>query len=101
MHGEVQKAYTMGLVGFITQLANVSAAVILDAYRANMQSVWLCSRNDAIGNIAVMMATLGIWGRKSAWPDLVVAVIMASLGVSAAIQITKKRDQIKSSGIRC
>lgn len=93
MHGKVPEAYTMGLVGFIALLANVSVAMMLYAYRdgdANMQSVWLCSRNDAIGNIAVMMAALGVLGSKSVWPDLIVAVIMASLGVSAAIQIIKK-----------
>ncbi|MDO9150044.1 MAG: cation transporter [Methylotenera sp.] len=93
MHGEVPEAYTMGFVGFIALLANVSVAMMLYAYRdgdANMQSVWLCSRNDAIGNFAVMMAALGVLGSKSAWPDLIVAVVMASLGVSAAIQIIKQ-----------
>lgn len=93
MHGKVPEAYTMGLVGFIALFANVSVAMMLYAYRdgdANMQSVWLCSRNDAIGNIAVMMAALGVLGSKSVWPDLIVAVIMASFGVSAAIQIIKK-----------
>jgi Co/Zn/Cd efflux system component len=83
----------MGFVGFIALLANVSVAMMLYAYRdgdANMQSVWLCSRNAAIGNFAVMMAALGVLGSKSAWPDLIVAVVMASLGVSAAIQIIKK-----------
>jgi len=93
MHGETPKAYTMGLIAFIALLANVSVALMLYAYRdgdANMQSVWLCSRNDAIGNMAVMLAALGVWGSNSAWPDLVVAVIMASLGVSAALQVIKK-----------
>jgi len=93
MHGETPKAYTMGLIAFIALLANVSVSLMLYAYRdgdANMQSVWLCSRNDAIGNIAVMLAALGVWGSNSAWPDLVVAVIMASLGVSAALQVIKK-----------
>ena len=93
MHGETPKAYTMGLIAFIALLANVSVALMLYAYRdgdANMQSVWLCSRNDAIGNMAVMLAALGVWGSNSAWPDLVVAVMMASLGVSAAMQVIKK-----------
>jgi Co/Zn/Cd efflux system component len=93
MHGGIPEAYTMGLIGLIALLANLSVAMMLYAYRdgdANMQSVWLCSRNDAIGNIAVMIAALGVWGSNSAWPDLVVAVIMASLGVSAAMQVIKK-----------
>jgi len=93
MHGEPPKAYTMGLIAFIALLANVSVALMLYAYRdgdANMQSVWLCSRNDAIGNMAVMLAALGVWGSNSSWPDLGVAVIIASLGVSAALQVIKK-----------
>jgi Co/Zn/Cd efflux system component len=56
----------------------------LYAYRegdANMRSVWLCSRNDAIGNLAVMLAALGVFGTKSAWPDLAVAAVMASLAI--------------------
>jgi Co/Zn/Cd efflux system component len=93
MQGHIPEAYTMGLIGLIALLANLSVAMMLYAYRdgdANMQSVWLCSRNDAIGNIAVMIAAFGVWGSNSAWPDLVVAVIMASLGVSAAMQVIKK-----------
>jgi len=93
MHGTTPKAEAMGLIAFIALLANVSVAMMLYAYRdgdANMQSVWLCSRNDAIGNIAVIIAALGVWGSNSAWPDLVVAAIMASLGVSAAMQVIKK-----------
>jgi Co/Zn/Cd efflux system component len=92
MHGKVPEPYTMGVIGTLALIANVSVAVLLYAYRdgdANMQSVWLCSRNDAIGNIAVMLAALGVFGTGSAWPDLLVAVIMASLGVSAAFQVTK------------
>ena len=91
--GATPEAYTMGLVGFIALLANLTVATMLYAYRdgdANMQSVWLCSRNDAIGNLAVMLAALGVWGSKTAWPDLVVAVIMASLGISASLQIFKQ-----------
>lgn len=93
MHGKVPEPYTMGIIGMLALVANVSVAILLYAYRegdANMQSVWLCSRNDAIGNIAVMLAALGVFGSDSAWPDLVVAVVMASLGMSAAIKVTKK-----------
>ncbi len=92
-HGKVPEPYTMGVIGILALVANVSVAVMLYAYRegdANMQSVWLCSRNDAIGNVAVIFAALGVFGIGSAWPDLVVAVIMASLGISAAIHIIKK-----------
>lgn len=57
---------------------------------ANVRSVWLCSRNDAIGNIAVMFAALGVWGTASGWPDLIVAGIMASLFLSSATQIIRQ-----------
>ncbi len=93
MHGQVPEPYTMGAIGLLALIANVSVAVMLYAYRegdANMRSVWLCSRNDAIGNVAVMIAALGVFGSGSAWPDLLVAAIMASLGLSAAIQVIKK-----------
>lgn len=92
VHGKVPEPYTMGLIGALALVANVSVALMLYAYRegdANMQSVWLCSRNDAIGNVAVMLAALGVFGSGSAWPDLLVATIMASLGISAAFQVTR------------
>jgi Co/Zn/Cd efflux system component len=93
MYGKMPEPYTMGVVGILALVANVSVAILLYAYRegdANMQSVWLCSRNDAIGNVAVILAAFGVFGSGGAWPDLVVAVIMASLGISAAIHVIKK-----------
>jgi len=54
-----------------------------------MRSVWLCSRNDALGNVAVMLAALGVFGTGAGWPDLIVATIMALLSISAAVQITR------------
>lgn len=92
-HGKMPEPYTMGVIGMLALVANVSVAIMLYAYRegdANMQSVWLCSRNDAIGNLAVIVAALGVLGSGSAWPDLIVAVIMASLAVSAATQVIKR-----------
>ncbi len=65
---------------------------MLYAYRdgdSNMRSVWLCSRNDALGNLAVMLAALGVFGTGAGWPDLIVATIMALLAISAAVQITR------------
>ena len=91
--GAVPEPYTMGVIGAIALVANASVAVMLYAYRegdANMRSVWLCSRNDAIGNIAVMLAAFGVFGSGSAWPDLLVAIIMASLGLSAAVHVLKR-----------
>lgn len=92
-HGQAPEPYTMGAVGMLALIANVSVAIMLYAYRegdANMQSVWLCSRNDAIGNLAVMLAAIGVFGTGRAWPDLLVAVIMAGLGLSAAVHVSKK-----------
>ena len=78
---------TMGVVGFVALLVNAGVALMLYRYRtgdANMRSVWLCSRNDALGNLAVMLAALGVFGTGSAWPDLLVAAVMAGLALSGA-----------------
>lgn len=85
--GVIPSAETMGLVGVLALGANLSVAVLLYAYRegdSNMRSVWLCTRNDAIGNVAVMLAALGVFGTGASWPDLLVAAIMASLALSSA-----------------
>jgi Co/Zn/Cd efflux system component len=82
--GVVPEAATMGSIGFLALVTNVTVALMLYRYRtgdANMRSVWLCSRNDAFGNIAVMLAAFGVFGTGSAWPDLVVAVGMAGLAI--------------------
>jgi Co/Zn/Cd efflux system component len=86
-HGTLPDAATMGVVGAVALVANLSVAALLYAFRegdANMRSVWLCSRNDAIGNIAVLLAALGVFGTQTAWPDLAVAAVMAVLGLTAA-----------------
>ncbi|UUY10200.1 cation transporter [Pseudomonas sp. J452] len=93
LQGEVPNAPTMGVVGSLALLANLGVAALLYAYRegdSNMRSVWLCTRNDALGNLAVLLAALGVFGTGSAWPDLLVAVIMASLAISAAIQVLRQ-----------
>ncbi len=72
----------MGIVGFMALAANVASVLILVRYKdgdANVRSVWLCSRSDAIGNIIVMAAAIGVWGTATKWPDLIVAAIMAGL----------------------
>jgi len=86
LHGITPEAMTMGAVGLVALAANVGVAILLYAYRdgdANMRSVWLCTRNDAIGNVAVMVAALGVFGTGTAWPDLAVAAVMAGLALSA------------------
>ena len=77
----------MGLVAMLALAANVGSVLLLMRYRegdANVRSVWLCSRNDAIGNVAVLVAALGVWGTATGWPDLIVAGIMASLFLNSA-----------------
>lgn len=87
------EAITMGVIGVLALIANVVAAVVLYAFRdgdSNMKSVWLCSRNDAIGNAAVILAAVGVFGTGSLWPDIIVAFIMASLGLTAGYQVIKQ-----------
>ena len=83
----------MGGIGMLALIANVAVAAMLYAYRegdANMRSVWLCSRNDAIGNIAVMLAALGVLGTGNAWPDLLVACGMAVLALWGGGSVIKQ-----------
>ncbi|MEC4722244.1 cation transporter [Noviherbaspirillum sp. CPCC 100848] len=96
--GTVPAHVTMGTIGFVALLANLLVAVLLFSYRngdSNMRSVWLCTRNDAVGNVAVMLAALGVFGTGAGWPDIVVAAIMGVLGLSAArTVITQARAEM-------
>lgn len=83
---------TMGAVGLLALLANLGVAIMLFKFRegdSDMRSVWLCSRNDAIGNIAVMVAALGVFGTGTAWPDLIVAAIMGTLAITAGTSVVR------------
>ncbi len=83
-------AETMGIVGVLALVANLACAVMLWRHRegdANRRSVWICSRNDAIGNIGVVAAAAGVFGTGTAWPDIAVALVLASLGLSGGWQI--------------
>lgn len=97
-YGSVPQATTMGAVALLALLANVAVAWMLYAFRegdANMRSVWLCSRNDAIGNVAVFMAALGVWGTGSVWPDLLVAGLMATLALHGGWSVLRQaRDEL-------
>ena len=91
--GGTPEAFTMGSIGLLALIANVAVAAMLYAYRegdANIRSVWLCSRNDAIGNIAVMLAALGVLATASAWPDLLVASGMAVLALTGGWSVVKQ-----------
>lgn len=92
---------TMGAIGSLALAVNLAVAAILFRYRsgdANMRSVWICSRNDAIGNIAVLAAAIGVFGTGRAWPDLVVASIMAGLAVWGSAEVFKQaRGELRST----
>jgi Co/Zn/Cd efflux system component len=90
--GEVPEAITMGIIGMLALTANLFVAALLYQYRegnANMRSVWLCTRNDASGNIAVLLAGIAVWGSGSAWPDWAVAFIMAGLAIHSGAQVIR------------
>lgn len=90
--GVMPDAGTMGIIGIVALVANVGVAGLLYAYRegdSNMRSVWLCTRNDALGNIAVMLAAAGVFGTGEAWPDLAVALTMASLALHSSWSVLR------------
>lgn len=93
LSGTTPHAETMGLVGGAALVANVVVALMLYRYRtgdANMRSVWICSRNDAIGNLAVLAAALGVFGTGRGWPDLAVAAIMAGLAIWGSLEVFRQ-----------
>ena len=86
-------AGVMGIVGLLALAANVGVAVALFRYRggdSNMRSIWLCSRNDAFGNIAVIGAAAGVFATGARWPDLLIAAVVAGLNLSAAAQVARQ-----------
>lgn len=101
--GEVPHAPTMGAVGIAALLANVAVAAMLYAFRdgdANMRSVWLCTRNDMIGNLAVLLAALGVFGTGAGWPDIAVAAVMGLLGLSAAWDVVRRaRGELRAVAV--
>jgi Co/Zn/Cd efflux system component len=91
--GTLPAAEVMGVVGLLALVANAAVAAMLYRFHsgdANMRSVWICSRNDAVGNVAVVLAALGVFGSGTGWPDLIVAAIMAALGISGGWQIVRQ-----------
>jgi Co/Zn/Cd efflux system component len=93
LHGTLPQAEVMGAVGVAALIANGGVALMLYRFRggdANMRSVWICSRNDAIGNLAVLLAALGVFGTGTGWPDVIVAAIMGGLGLWGGWQIVRQ-----------
>ncbi len=90
------RAEIMGGIAVLALATNLASVLLLLRYKdgdANVRSVWLCSRNDAIGNVAAMIAALGVWGSASAWPDLMVAGIMACVFLTSSTQILRQAWQ--------
>jgi Co/Zn/Cd efflux system component len=92
-HGTLPQASTMGLIGFTALVANAVSFAVLWAHRggdANMRSAWICTRNDVIGNLAVLLAALGVFGTGTGWPDLMVAAIMGTLALQGATVVCRQ-----------
>jgi Co/Zn/Cd efflux system component len=93
MHGTLPQAFTMGGVGLAALAANALSFGLLWAYRggdANMRSAWICTRNDVLGNVAVLLAAAGVFGMGAGWPDVVVATIMAALALQGAVVVIRQ-----------
>ena len=100
LHGQVPEHMTMGRVAGLALAANVASALLLYASRerdSNMRSVWLCSRNDALGNVLVLIAAWLVYATGTLWPDLAAALVISGLATSAAIKIIKQaRAELKT-----
>jgi Co/Zn/Cd efflux system component len=97
------QAEIMGLIGFLALATNVTSVLLLMRYTdgdANVRSVWLCSRNDAIGNMAVVVAAFGVWGTATGRPDVIVAVVLAALFLQSATKILRQAlDERRKVGL--
>ena len=92
-HGTVPGWGTMGVVGATALAANAACLSLLYAWRdgdANMRSVWICSRNDVVANLAVLAAALGVFGTGTGWPDFIVAAVMAVLAIQGAATVAQQ-----------
>jgi Co/Zn/Cd efflux system component len=93
LHGTLPSAFTMGAVGFAALAANAASFGLLWAFRdgdANMRSAWICTRNDVLGNLAVLLAAVGVFGTGTGWPDVIVAAIMAGLALQGATLVIRQ-----------
>lgn len=93
LNGTLPNAITMGAVGFAALAANAASFALLWRHRlgdANMRSAWICTRNDVLGNLAVLLAALGVFGTGTGWPDVIVAAIMAALALQGATLVVRQ-----------
>jgi len=102
-HGTLPLASAMGVVGAAALIANGVSFALLWAYRsgdANMRSAWICTRNDVLGNLAVLAAALGVFGTGTGWPDLAVATIMAALALQGSwVVVRHALFELRSTGL--
>lgn len=92
-HGTLPNAAAMGVIGVTALIANGCSFALLWSHRsgdANMRSAWICTRNDVLGNLAVLLAALGVFGTGAGWPDIVVAAIMAALALQGAFVVVRQ-----------
>ena len=98
--GVVPEPITMGAVSVLALAVNVGVAVLLYRHRAGdaqRRSVWLCSRNDALGNLAVLAAAAGVWATAHGWPDIAVALVLAGLALSSGVSVIRQaREELKA-----
>lgn len=98
---DVPNEVTMGVVGFIALAANVISVLVLLRYKdgdSNVRSVWLCSRNDAVGNVIIILAAVAVGATQSRWPDLVVAAVMAGLFLHSSVLIVRQaREELRQT----
>jgi Co/Zn/Cd efflux system component len=91
--GTLPHAFTMGTVGIAALIANGVSFGLLWSFRgrdANMRSAWICTRNDVLGNLAVLFAAFGVFGTGTGWPDVIVAIIMAALALQGAAIVLRQ-----------
>lgn len=101
LYGTTPEHEIMGIIGVLALVANVSVAVLLYAYRegdANMRSVWICTRNDAIGNVLILIAAAGVFGTGTRWPDLIVALLMGGLAISGGVTVVRRAQDELAHG---
>ena len=102
-HGTLPEAFTMGAVGTAALIANAISFGLLWAYRSgdsNMRSAWICTRNDVLGNLAVLLAAVGVFGTGTGWPDVAVAAIMAALALQGAfVVLNQSWSELKTASL--
>jgi len=101
LSGALPSAPIMGAIGTLALVANLTSALLLFRHRngdSNSRSVWLCTRNDAIANVAVIAAASGVWASASGWPDLAVGAVMAALALTSSVAVLRQaRGELRAA----